>query len=279
MSVLSQCPPAIHQLITGLIAFCLLLHGKKCQKAQRKQAHWHAYGVPACRWWRISFTSLRKWGKQLHPALSTKPRVIQTLFFPSRSSFSCHPRIVPAPSHLSALWDPGRETRMSPELAQPSSAEGRKHSHWGNQVEHGATCEKPISIPCIIMARWIAERRGFFLPWSASWARWFHLWTLSDFYILISVLQEPDSASRRALLQHEIRIKKIHSADAPYHWCIVVLFTFSNRCKVWSGWAPRWKWVPLLACGLFHPAPIYDVTSFPEWVICPGSFQRINWSG
>lgn len=32
--------------------------------------------------------------------------------------------------------------------------------------------------------------------------------------------------------------------------------------------------VPLLACGLFHTAPIHDVTSFPEWVICPGSSQR-----
>lgn len=88
------------------------------------------------------------------------------LFFfpPSRSSFSCHPCIVPAPSHLRALWDPGRETRMSPELAQPGSAEERKHSHWGNQVEHGATCEKPISIPCIITARWIAEQSFFSFP-------------------------------------------------------------------------------------------------------------------
>lgn len=42
--------PKIHQLITSLIAFCLLLHGKKCHKAQRKQTHWHAYGTPACRW-------------------------------------------------------------------------------------------------------------------------------------------------------------------------------------------------------------------------------------
>ena len=32
--------------------------------------------------------------------------------------------------------------------------------------------------------------------------------------------------------------------------------------------------VPLLDCGLFHTAPIHDVTSFPEWVICPGSSQR-----
>ncbi len=39
----------IHQLITNLIAFRLLLHGKKCQKAQRKQAHCHARGIPACR--------------------------------------------------------------------------------------------------------------------------------------------------------------------------------------------------------------------------------------
>lgn len=66
------------------------------------------------------------------------------------------------PSHIRALQDSGPETWMSPELAQPGSAAGRKHSHWGNQVEHRATCKKPISIPCISMARWIAELRGFF---------------------------------------------------------------------------------------------------------------------
>lgn len=38
----------IHHLITGLIGFRLLLHGKKCQKAQRKQAHCHAHGITAC---------------------------------------------------------------------------------------------------------------------------------------------------------------------------------------------------------------------------------------
>lgn len=37
--------------------------------------------------------------------------------------------------------------------------------------------------------------------------------------------------------------------------------------------------VPLIACGLFHTAPIYDVTSFHEWVICPGYSQRNKLEG
>lgn len=58
----------------------------------------------------------------------------------------------------------GPETWMSPELAQPGSAAGSKHSHWGNGVEQRATCKKPISIHCISTARWIAELRVFSLP-------------------------------------------------------------------------------------------------------------------
>lgn len=59
------------------------------------------------------------------------------------------------PSHLGVCQGSGPQFWMSPELAQPCSAAGRMHSHWGNGIEQTATCTKPISILCINMARWI----------------------------------------------------------------------------------------------------------------------------
>lgn len=63
-------------------------------------------------------------------------------------------------SHLGVWQNSGPETWMSPELAQPSCAAGRKHSHRGNGLEQRAMCKKPISIHCISTARWIAELRA-----------------------------------------------------------------------------------------------------------------------
>lgn len=83
--------------------------------------------------------------------------------FSYRGSSCRQPSYCTGPSHL-GVWQ-SLETWMSPELAQPGSAAGRKRSHWGkkkNVVEQRATCKKPISTQRISTARWIAELRVIF---------------------------------------------------------------------------------------------------------------------
>lgn len=96
-----------------------------------------------------SGSALQAWGNEENNCtllLAHNPLgYTDTLFFSCWSSFCCNSYIAPP------TWqNPGPKTWMSPELAQPGSAAGRRHSHWGTRVEHRATCKKPISIPCIL---------------------------------------------------------------------------------------------------------------------------------
>ena len=61
-------------------------------------------------------------------------------FFSFQGFFLLSASYCAGPSHLGARQGSGPETWMSPELAQPGPAAGRKFSHWGNRVEQRATC-------------------------------------------------------------------------------------------------------------------------------------------
>lgn len=170
---------------------------------------------------------------------------------------------------MGAWWGLGPKTWMSPELAQPGSAAGRKHSHWGNRVEQRATCEEPISIHCISMERWIAELRVFF---PALIYILIPLFSPLNFRWLVHIFFSCVSASSCV---RDIPLLQSRS----FCWCIIsqmycyIFHLFKEVQDLVCAYALV-ESVPLLACGLFHSAPIHDVTSFPEWVICPGSSQR-----
>lgn len=147
-----------YQLNSFLLAITWQEMSKCPEKASSLPCSWHT-SVPD------SGSALQAWGNEENNCtllLARNPLGYTDALFFFQGLILLSAPYCAGPSHLGAWQGSGPETWMSPELAQPGSAAGRKHSHWGNGVEQRATCEKPISIHCISMARWIVELKVVF---------------------------------------------------------------------------------------------------------------------
>lgn len=148
---------------------------------------------------------------------------------------------------------------MSPELAQPVSAAGRKRSHWGNGVEQRATCKQPISIHRISMARWIAELRGFLvlLPSLVNF-RWLKH---SFFFSCVRSSRKKKKKKKVFLLMHNITKALCYSTLSGFGLDLHPSGNYSSS-SLWSVSWSTFSWCNVL-----------------PWVIRPASSQWNKWAG